>query len=101
AIKNACIIGQQILLLRPNAREWFSPKLDTYLPIWCDRTRWQRAFNREQGIIGSQLLQTKGCFILADLDLCRWKLMVVDPNVCWENGGRFAGLASVLQKVAL
>src|SRR4029077_6313534 len=47
AVEYAGIICQQILPLRPNARERFSPKFDTDLPIRGDCAGWQRAFNRE------------------------------------------------------
>ena len=60
AVENPGVIRQQILLLRPNACEWFSPKFHTYLPIWCDRTRWQRAFNRDRVVSGVSCSRPNG-----------------------------------------
>jgi hypothetical protein len=87
AVENASVVGQQVLLLGPNAREWFSPKFGTDLPVWRDCAGRQCALDREQGIIRSELLQAKWRFILADLDLCRRILMPVDPNICCGKSG--------------
>ena len=49
AVENPGVIGQQILLLRPNARERFSPKLHADLPIRGDCVGWQSALDRVAG----------------------------------------------------
>src|SRR5436309_14488180 len=44
-VKDAAVIRQQILLLGPNAGEWFSPELNADLPLRRDRTRRQTALD--------------------------------------------------------
>src|SRR5206468_9593179 len=71
-VKDAGVVGQQILLLRPNVGEWLSPKFDPDLPFWSDSPGGKTALDNEQGGVRSELLQAEWRFILADLELrCR------------------------------
>src|SRR5205823_6990124 len=81
SVENAGVICQQICLVRPYGREWFSPKLHANLPLWCDRACRQSSLDRVQSSVRSGLLQAKGRFPLTHLDLCPWELMPVDKNV--------------------
>src|SRR5439155_6275227 len=81
-VEDAGVIGQQILLLRPNVRKRLSPKLSTDLPIRCNRASRQSAFDSVQGRFRRKLGQSEVRFPLPDFDLRSGKLMPVEPDVC-------------------
>src|SRR5206468_5985237 len=77
-----------------------APKLNTDLPLRCDRTRRQSAFDREQGRVGSKLLQSEWRLPLAGLHLRSGELMPVDKDVCSRKVGATRGNTVALLKVA-
>src|SRR5207249_8384304 len=93
----AGVVRQQILLLRPNGRKWFSPKFNTNLALWGDCAGWKTTLDNEKGCVRSQLLQTEWRFVLADLNLRRRKPMPVEPNV----GSRKVGAVGWRSAIAI
>ena len=99
-VEDAGVIGQQILLLRPNVRKRLSPKLSTDLPIRCNRASRQSAFDSVQGRVRSKLVQSEGRFPLPDFDLRSGKLMPVEPDVCARKCRAVVVGAIILAKIA-
>src|SRR5439155_2901472 len=100
SVEDAGVVGQQILLLRPNARERLSPKLNADLPIRCNCAGRQSAFDSIQRRIWSKLIQSEWRFILADHDLRCGKLMPVEPDVCARKCRAIVVGAIILAKIA-
>src|SRR5260370_39152072 len=89
-----------MLRIRPNVREGFSPERKTDLPLRRDRPSGQTALDNDQSRIRSKLLQAKGRFPLAGLDVRFRELMPVNEDVCARKCGAVRVEAIALAKVA-
>ena len=81
AVENPGVIGQQILLLRPNAGERLSPKLHANLPIRGDRVCRQSPLDRVQSSVGVSCSSPNGALYWPALICAAAKLMPVNPDV--------------------
>src|SRR4029077_435791 len=62
SVEDAAVIGQQILLRRPDVRERLAPDLRADLPLRRDGPGRQTALDYDQGRVWSKLLQPEGRF---------------------------------------